>query len=121
MPLRFSAASSSDNKRALVATAGAAACADRWRVGGGESTPGTALCAVYPPQGPRARDAKKRDKSAVRPTVKTRDLWRQLAAASVRSFEDALLEAEIGRAHAELQSLMRISYAVFCLKNKKQR
>src|SRR3546814_6020677 len=27
---------------------------------------------------------------------------------------------EIGRAHAELQSLMRISYAVFCLKNKNQ-
>src|SRR3546814_4850793 len=27
--------------------------------------------------------------------------------------------AEIGRAHAELQSLMRISYAVFCLKKKK--
>src|SRR3546814_5825252 len=26
---------------------------------------------------------------------------------------------EIGRAHAELQSLMRISYAVFCLKKKK--
>src|SRR3546814_4412223 len=25
---------------------------------------------------------------------------------------------EIGRAHAELQSLMRISYAVFCLKKK---
>src|SRR3546814_2868804 len=30
------------------------------------------------------------------------------------------LRAEIGRAHAELQSLMRISYAVFCLKKKKQ-
>src|SRR3546814_8241905 len=28
---------------------------------------------------------------------------------------------EIGRAHAELQSLMRISYAVFCLKKKKAR
>src|SRR3546814_4153020 len=28
--------------------------------------------------------------------------------------------AEIGRAHVELQSLMRISYAVFCLKKKKQ-
>src|SRR3546814_3124033 len=28
---------------------------------------------------------------------------------------------EIGRAHAELQSLMRISYAVFCLKKKNQR
>src|SRR3546814_3662950 len=31
-------------------------------------------------------------------------------------FEDAL---EIGRATSELQSLMRISYAVFCLKKKK--
>src|SRR3546814_1398737 len=27
---------------------------------------------------------------------------------------------EIGRAHVELQSLMRISYAVFCLKKKKK-
>src|SRR3546814_1642191 len=27
---------------------------------------------------------------------------------------------QIGRAHAELQSLMRISYAVFCLKKQKQ-
>src|SRR3546814_1798051 len=27
---------------------------------------------------------------------------------------------EIGRAHSELQSLMRISYAVFCLKKKKR-
>src|SRR3546814_7016912 len=26
---------------------------------------------------------------------------------------------EIGRAHVELQSLMRITYAVFCLKNQK--
>src|SRR3546814_2226574 len=29
-------------------------------------------------------------------------------------------DKQIGRAHAELQSLMRISYAVFCLKKKKQ-
>src|SRR3546814_10038594 len=28
---------------------------------------------------------------------------------------------EIGRAHVELQSLMRISYAVFCLKKKKKK
>src|SRR3546814_2526395 len=28
-------------------------------------------------------------------------------------------DAKIGRAHVELQSLMRISYAVFCLKKKK--
>src|SRR3546814_6849469 len=31
-----------------------------------------------------------------------------------------LLVHEIGRAHSELQSLMRISYAVFCLKKKKK-
>src|SRR3546814_5583808 len=29
-----------------------------------------------------------------------------------------LSDIKIGRAHAELQSLMRISYAVFCLKKK---
>src|SRR3546814_8186337 len=29
-------------------------------------------------------------------------------------------DIEIGRAHSELQSLMRISYAVFCLKKKTQ-
>src|SRR3546814_7831017 len=33
----------------------------------------------------------------------------------------SLLGGKIGRAHAELQSLMRISYAVFCLKKKKYR
>src|SRR3546814_2665066 len=32
---------------------------------------------------------------------------------------DVSFDGEIGRAHAELQSLMRISYAVFCLKKKK--
>src|SRR3546814_8322802 len=31
---------------------------------------------------------------------------------------DAVDRAQIGRAHVELQSLMRISYAVFCLKKK---
>src|SRR3546814_9105030 len=30
-----------------------------------------------------------------------------------------IAQNEIGRAHVELQSLMRISYAVFCLKKKK--
>src|SRR3546814_2251347 len=33
----------------------------------------------------------------------------------------ALPETQIGRAHVELQSLMRISYAVFCLKTKKHK
>src|SRR3546814_2385373 len=32
--------------------------------------------------------------------------------------DDAWRQAEIGRATSELQSLMRISYAVFCLKKK---
>src|SRR3546814_3588355 len=31
---------------------------------------------------------------------------------------DGVTTIEIGRAHAELQSLMRTSYAVFCLKQK---
>src|SRR3546814_6097979 len=41
--------------------------------------------------------------------------------ASVRSVAESARQhqaAEIGRAHVELQSLMRISYAVFCLKKK---
>src|SRR3546814_9587898 len=43
--------------------------------------------------------------------------------AAVRLFVDGLRDdrhhdPEIGRAHVELQSLMRISYAVFCLKKK---
>src|SRR3546814_5848862 len=33
--------------------------------------------------------------------------------------DPAETERQIGRAHAELQSLMRISYAVFCLKKTK--
>src|SRR3546814_6345289 len=32
-----------------------------------------------------------------------------------------LYKGQIGRAHSELQSLMRISYAVFCLKKKNYR
>src|SRR3546814_4623175 len=39
----------------------------------------------------------------------------------IRSSQQHILRCcvheEIGRAHSELQSLMRISYAVFCLKN----
>src|SRR3546814_5244378 len=36
----------------------------------------------------------------------------------MRQHDPCLGEHQIGRAHAELQSLMRISYAVFCLKKK---
>src|SRR3546814_8966055 len=38
--------------------------------------------------------------------------------ASARRRRLGLAPGQIGRAHAELQSLMRISYAVFCLKKK---
>src|SRR3546814_1847395 len=37
------------------------------------------------------------------------------------AIERQLAHVEIGRAHSELQSLMRISYAVFCLKKKKKK
>src|SRR3546814_7856900 len=36
----------------------------------------------------------------------------------LRALEQLVEDEEIGRAHSELQSLMRISYAVFCLKKK---
>src|SRR3546814_2680399 len=39
---------------------------------------------------------------------------------SVRADQTPLIMRKIGRAHVELQSLMRISYAVFCLKKKKK-
>src|SRR3546814_3595145 len=62
------------------------------------------------------------------------DIERQLIARHHRPLEATVIDAgkiqhqtiagaqagfELGRAHAELQSLMRISYAVFCLKKKK--
>src|SRR3546814_5063665 len=44
-----------------------------------------------------------------------------LAAEGVRDEQRDELLREIGRHTSELQSLMRISYAVFCLKKKKNR
>src|SRR3546814_4233918 len=63
----------------------------------------------------------------------------QVAMAEIRRIPDVLIEkllaecpsrrqlqlastpGQIGRAHVELQSLMRISYAVFCLKKKQNK
>src|SRR3546814_6567670 len=53
-----------------------------------------------PPQGPTA------EKTSIWRLLRMRKAW-------------GCLCAQIGRAHVELQSLMRIAYAVFCL-NKKQ-
>src|SRR3546814_6614971 len=39
--------------------------------------------------------------------------------ARAEELPDAVADAKIGRAQSELQSLMRTSYAVFCLKKKK--
>src|SRR3546814_8645306 len=41
-----------------------------------------------------------------------------VTADEIAEIEDRVNRAEIGRAPSELQSLMRISYAVFCLKKK---
>src|SRR3546814_6542483 len=54
------------------------------------------------------------------------DGWRRMAEATWRRGEDGLLHYDFDPAlrseehTSELQSLMRISYAVFCLKKKKQ-
>src|SRR3546814_2398756 len=50
-----------------------------------------------------------------------RDAGRSALLAALDRVEVGAMERsdEIGRAHVELQSLMRISYAVFCLKKKK--
>src|SRR3546814_7014997 len=53
--------------------------------------------------------------TAARISTQDRDdpRWADLAA-----WDSAMTRRQIGRAHVELQSLMRISYAVFCLKKK---
>src|SRR3546814_1269655 len=62
----------------------------------------------------------RRHVSAHREPVDRRGLdHAELAQARHRHLERAR-DREIGRAHSELQSLMRISYAVFCLKKKNQ-
>src|SRR3546814_8402054 len=60
-------------------------------------------------------DAKLEEELIVRPTSET-IIWNTYRG-WIQSYRDL---PEIGRAHAELQSLMRISYAVFCLKKKRQ-
>src|SRR3546814_20008809 len=48
-------------------------------------------------------------------------VWHELFSdvpVSSRELDAVLHIVKIGRAHVELQSLMRISYAVFCLKKK---
>ena len=59
------------------------------------------------------------------PKYAGRKFWERLnlfnkneATVKVAKKQLAAITAEIGRAHSELQSLMRISYAVFCLKKK---
>src|SRR3546814_6927421 len=49
-----------------------------------------------------------------------RATW-QAAFDAKMTYDEPATRAEIGRAHVELQSLMRISYAVFCLKKKKKK
>src|SRR3546814_2451802 len=48
------------------------------------------------------------------------EMWRHLEQAAHRAAWSLKDNYQIGRAHSELPSLMRIAYAVFCLKKKKQ-
>src|SRR3546814_9814675 len=48
----------------------------------------------------------------------TRYVWARLAVSRPRDSEGELLRRRSEEHTSELQSLMRISYAVFCLKNK---
>src|SRR3546814_9741885 len=48
------------------------------------------------------------------------DIWNS-DADTLASIANYFVNAEIGRAHSELQSLMRSSYAVFCLKKKNKK
>src|SRR3546814_1944776 len=58
------------------------------------------------------------DVGALTPNLWLFELREQLMAFYERA-SGARMHAKIGRAQSELQSLMRISYAVFCLKQKK--
>src|SRR3546814_7947987 len=61
-----------------------------------------------------SRDSKPSAKPA---TNQLRPVW-QIPPPALRLPPGLMLGTQIGRAHVELQSLMRHSYAVFCLKKK---
>src|SRR3546814_4411789 len=54
-------------------------------------------------------------------SINTTSIRPRNGAAETPDVGEQIASVEIGRATSELQSLMRISYAVFCLKKKKQK
>src|SRR3546814_2591799 len=103
----------------------------RWGCAGGSSArPPAHRCKVDARDARRLAGAVDRQvPDARRHAVRQADRGLFLGAAAVREagFQRAPLDLEIDIAHrseehtSELQSLMRISYAVFCLKKKKNR
>src|SRR3546814_4468709 len=89
-----------DGKGECAATTGVR----RQGTGGGDETPGYGLCDRS--GGCLCRAARRGVFARAHPGI------RSMVSRAER-------ESQIGRAHAELQSLMRISYAVICLKKKK--
>src|SRR3546814_10362685 len=87
---------------------------------------GAAAEAATPPQPAGAADTEGLGEivvTATRRSALIRDVPISISAVSQAQLERSgaseakdIVKMEIGRAHVELQSLMRISYAVFCLK-----
>src|SRR3546814_5613178 len=83
---------------------------------------------LFPPQSRRHRSAVRRPRGG--PSTENPDEWRQRPCRGTKAHAAPRPIADPGRAAfppcrseehtSELQSLMRISYAVFCLKKKKK-
>src|SRR3546814_2378692 len=83
----------------------------------GHALAGAASAASFP-MGPRGKKS-----SRLKPLLQRSGLRRlQVRVRQHQPLAAHVVEVDlqIGRAHVELQSLMRISYAVFCLKKKKK-
>src|SRR3546814_10398858 len=101
----------------LVPEPGPAPAATGRQAGAGHRGPDAALGAAQLSAGRRDRGADHRRRSAAAGDDGRLDIPRRPAAPSV-----AVLRRHRSEEHtSELQSLMRISYAVFCLKKKKKR
>src|SRR3546814_1109557 len=97
---------------------------DGKRLAGRRAGTSRAGCPVPPGSGPARRQA-----AGLAPVVLRRACWKKTTIAGTGSHdvagmlahgEDPLVESHRSEEHtSELQSLMRISYAVFCLKKKK--
>src|SRR3546814_7320329 len=92
-----------------------------FRSGAGGNQPAAAFRAGGPGRriAPRRRHRCAQPRPALRPAAPDRT-ERRRDGGTLPGADDVQYGLEIGRAHVELQSLMRISYAVFCLKKNNE-